>query len=101
MLNAKKGLSSYQLARDCELNPPTVWYMQQRIRAAMTDNDRLLRGIVEADETYVGGKPRRTNKKDGHTPHKPGRRTRTLLRMGQHSARTRTTALECCSTGVT
>lgn len=64
MLNAKKSLSSYQLARDCDLTPPTAWYMQQRIRAAMSDSDALLRGMIEADETYVGGKPRRTNKKD-------------------------------------
>lgn len=76
MMNAKKSLSSYQLARDCELNPPTAWYMQQRIRAAMTDPDALLRGIIEADETYVGGKPRRANKKADHTPNKPGRGTK-------------------------
>ncbi|MCY3789045.1 MAG: IS1595 family transposase [Gemmatimonadetes bacterium] len=76
MLNAKKSLSSYQLARDCDLNPPSAWYMQQRIRAAMADNDRLLSGLVEADETYVGGKPRRTNRKDDHTRNKPGRGTK-------------------------
>lgn len=65
MVNAKKSLSSYQLSRDLELNQPSAWYMQQRIRAAMTsDQAPMLAGIVEADETYVGGKPRKKNRKD-------------------------------------
>ena len=59
MANAKKSLSSYQLARDLELNQKSAWYMQQRIRAAMaSDEGELLQGIIEADETYLGGKPR-------------------------------------------
>ena len=62
-VNAKKSLSSYQLARDLQLTQPTALYMQQRIRAAMAqDEGRLLYGIVEADETYVGGKPRYKSK---------------------------------------
>ena len=37
--------------------------MQQRIRAAMAGDDRaLLQGIIEADETYLGGKPRHKDK---------------------------------------
>ena len=57
VVNAKKSLSSYQLARDLDLNQPTAHYLQQRIRAAMTaDQGALLRGIVEADETFLGGK---------------------------------------------
>ena len=65
VVNAKKSLSSYQLSRDLELNQPSAWYMQQRIRAAMaSDEAPMLAGIVEADETYVGGKPRKSNRKD-------------------------------------
>ena len=82
MLNAKKSLSSYQLGRDIEVNQRSAWYMQQRIRAAMTNNDRMLHGIVEADETYVGGKPRRTNRKEDHTPNKPGRGTKKTVVIG-------------------
>ena len=59
MVPAKKSLSSCQLARDLEMNQKTAWYMQQRIRAAMAnDQGKLLQGIIEADETYLGGKPR-------------------------------------------
>ena len=59
IVNAKKSLSSCQLARDLNLTQPSAWYMQQRIRAEMaTKQGKIrLRGIVEADETYVGGRP--------------------------------------------
>ena len=61
VLNAKKSVSSYQLARDLDLNQKTAWYIVMRIRRAMVDEGTLLSGIVEMDEAYVGGKPRRAN----------------------------------------
>lgn len=81
-LNAKKSLSSYQLARDIHISHQTSLYMQHRIRVAMTDNDTMLKGIIEADETYVGGRPRRTNRKNDHTPNKPGRGTKKTAVIG-------------------
>lgn len=68
MLNAKKSASSYQIARDLDMRRPTVWSMMQRVRTAMAadpEQDKLLHGIVEADETYVGGKPRKGGPKGG------------------------------------
>jgi hypothetical protein len=62
--NAKKSISSRQLARDLELPVYTAWSMAHRIRKSMKDEEKLLRGIIEMDETYVGGKPRKDNKKD-------------------------------------
>ena len=56
VLNAKKGISSRQLARDLEVNKDTAWRMQMQIRAAMLQDPELLKGVVEADETYIGGK---------------------------------------------
>lgn len=64
MMNAKKGLSACQAARDIEIRRPTVWSMMHRIRRAMTDDGALLSGIVEMDETYIGGKPRKGNDRD-------------------------------------
>ena len=65
MLNAKKGLSAYQASRDLGIRRPTVWSMMHKIRNAMaTDQGELLKGIVEMDECYIGGKPRKENKKD-------------------------------------
>lgn len=63
MLNAKKGISSRQLARDLELPVKTAWSINHRIRKAMKQDNGLLSGIVEMDETYVGGKPRKEAKK--------------------------------------
>ena len=39
MANAKKSLSSHQLARDLDLNQKTAWYMMTRIRAEMGKKD--------------------------------------------------------------
>ncbi len=86
MLNAKKGLSSYQAARDIELRRPTVWSMMHRIRKAMKDDGRLLMGIVEMDETYVGGKPVKSNNRDddvdGGNTSTRGRGTRKIPVVG-------------------
>ncbi len=77
ILNAKKGLSSHQLARDLDLNQKTAWYILTRIRAEMADkvNSIMLKGIIEADETYIGGKPRKENKKEDREPAPRGRGT--------------------------
>ena len=74
VLNAKKSASAYQIARDLGMRRPTVWSIMHRIRVAMSSDEAqavLLHGIVEADETYVGGKPRKGNKRadDGDMNH--------------------------------
>jgi transposase-like protein len=68
MMSAKKGLSSMQAARDLEMRQPTVWSMMHRVRRAMVDDGALLSGVVEMDETYVGGKPRKRNRRDDDPP---------------------------------
>ena len=77
ILNAKKSLSSCQLARDLDLNQKTAWYILTRIRAEMANktNPIVLQGMIEADETYIGGKPRKENKKEDREPAKRGRGT--------------------------
>lgn len=53
---SKKGVSANQLKRMLNVSYKTAWYLAHRIREAMRDDDPdPLRGIVEADETYVGG----------------------------------------------
>ena len=61
VVNAKKGLSARQLGRDINVNKDTAWRMTMKIRDAMSQVEQrnLLSGIVEADETYIGGKPRK------------------------------------------
>lgn len=66
MLNAKKSASAYQIARDLGMRRATVWSMMHRVRVAMANDpqqSKLLHGIVEADETYIGGRHRRGSKR--------------------------------------
>ncbi len=57
MLNAKKGISAKQIQRQIGSSYPTAWYLCHRLRAAMKDTEfTKLMGIVEVDETGIGGK---------------------------------------------
>ncbi|MDE0166009.1 MAG: IS1595 family transposase [Bryobacterales bacterium] len=76
IVNAKKSLSSCQLARDLDITQQSAHYMQIRIRAAMaTEQLPMLQGIIEADETYIGGRPRKGNKRKDDKPRPRGRGT--------------------------
>ena len=57
MIEGKKGISANQLKRTLDVSYKTAWFLCHRIRSAMDiANPTLLRGRVEVDETYVGGK---------------------------------------------
>ena len=64
MCSSKKGMSAYQFHRmtatfyGAKVSYRTAWFMFHRIRFAMTQHPMIdkLRGVVEVDETYIGGK---------------------------------------------
>lgn len=59
MGESKKSVSANQLKRMLGVSYKTAWYLCHRIRAAMKDEGAgYLSGIVEADETYHGGRMR-------------------------------------------
>jgi transposase-like protein len=56
IVESKKGISANQLKRTLDVSYKTAWYLCHRIRAALNEVDaQLLKGIVEVDETFVGG----------------------------------------------
>jgi transposase-like protein len=52
----RNGISSYEVARTIGITQKSAWFMLHRLREAMGDPLGKLTGVVEADETYVGGK---------------------------------------------
>src|SRR5688572_32718777 len=79
MTASKKGVSSHQIARQLECTQKTAWFLSHRIRECMKLEPMagMLSGIVEADECWIGGKPRRQNNgprvgKKGVTDKAPG-----------------------------
>jgi transposase-like protein len=67
MIEGKKGISANQLKRTLGVSYKTAWFLCHRIREAMRsmDADRLC-GIIEVDETWVGGKAHGVGKGWGH-----------------------------------
>jgi transposase-like protein len=59
LCESKKGMSANQISRTLSISYKTAWYLCHRIRSAMREiNPEPLDGIVEVDETYVGGRVR-------------------------------------------
>jgi transposase-like protein len=56
LMTARKGISSLQLAKEIGIAQSSAWFMLQRLREACGNDPTILSGIVEIDETYIGGK---------------------------------------------
>ncbi len=61
---SKKGMSAHQLHRMLGITYKSAWFMAHRIRYAMQQKPlaEKLTGIIEVDECYIGGKPRKANR---------------------------------------
>ena len=56
LVTARKGVSSMQLAKEIGITQKSAWFVLQRLREACGGrNLTKLKGIIEIDETYVGG----------------------------------------------
>jgi transposase-like protein len=75
---SKKGVSALEIKRHTQLSYKSALFMMHRIRFAMTQHSTAkFTGTVEADETYIGGKPR-----VGTGTHKRGRGTKKTPVLG-------------------
>jgi len=55
LVTARKGISSMQLAKEIGITQKSAWFVLQRLREACGKDLTKLQGLVEIDETYVGG----------------------------------------------
>ena len=51
----RKGISAVQVSKQIGCTYKTAWFLMHRIREAMQHDDDWLSGVVEIDETYIGG----------------------------------------------
>lgn len=56
LITSRNGVSSAQLSTEIGVTQKTAWFMLQRLREACSSDQTVLSGIVEIDETYIGGK---------------------------------------------
>lgn len=56
LVTARKGISSLQLAKEIGITQKAAWFVLHRLREACGDDFPMLKGVVEIDEVYFGGK---------------------------------------------
>jgi transposase-like protein len=56
LVTSRKGISSMQLAKEIGITQKSAWFVLQRLREACGNDPTVLQGIIEVDETYIGGK---------------------------------------------
>lgn len=56
LVTSRKGISSLQLSKETGITQKSAWFVLQRLREACGNDLQALRGTIEIDETFIGGK---------------------------------------------
>jgi len=90
LVTARKGISSLQLAKEIGITQKSAWFLLHRLREACGPKLEKLRGIIEIDEVYLGGKEQ--NKHESKRLHVKGGTTGKTIVLGMRERDGRTLA---------
>jgi transposase-like protein len=97
LVTARKGISSLQLGKEIGITQKSAWFVLQRLREACGAQVVMLKGIIEADETYFTGKE--SSRHMWERLHEPRERADKALVMGMRQRGGDTIAKVIRSTG--
>lgn len=105
LCSSKKGMSAHQLHRSIGVTYKTAWFIFHRVREAMKEPAfaSKLGGVVEADETYIGGKRKNVHGKEtrGRPPQGDGLKTKVpVLALVERGGRVRSQRVANVTAGV-
>lgn len=75
MASAKNGISAREVERLIGCTPETAWFMLHRLRESMKREPLvgMMRGVITADEVFLGGNTKNMHKTKREAMRKPGR----------------------------
>lgn len=97
LMTARKGVSSLQLSKEIGVQQRTAWFMLHRLREACGKEIKMLGGVVEIDETFIGG---RESNKHEHKKLNQGRGSvgkTPVLGMRERGGRTKAMTIQATS----
>ena len=100
LMTSRKGISSLQLGKEIGIRQASAWFLLHRLREACGNDLTMLRGIVEVDEVYIGGKEQNKHMKDRMYGLDGVPRKTPIIGMRERGGRTKAALAETVSASV-